>query len=154
MKHVLGFLLAISTVFAYAQAQTSNSHVADEQVIRELNDTVLKAYNTGDINTVDRIESADFLLSGDFGEISKAQELEQMRNRMQQDHGSPIHLTVENVRLRFYGDAALLTEVEKYDDPTRYETTSLWVRQDSQWKIVHLHYSTLGNKVKSAQPRN
>jgi hypothetical protein len=43
-----------------------------------------------------------------------------------------VDLTVEQLRFRFYGDAALLTEIEKYGDPATtagFETTSLWVRR-------------------------
>jgi ketosteroid isomerase-like protein len=146
MKLALVFLLSISTVFAYAQA-TSSDHAADEAAIRSLNEKVLKAFNMGDVDTVNRIEDADFLLTGDFGVVTKSQQLSQMRSR--KDNATAANLTTENVRFRFYGDSALLTEVEKYDDPAvpdGYETTSLWVRRGSQWKVVHLHYSKLNKK--------
>ena len=53
---------------------------------------------------------------------------------------------VANERFRFDGDAAVLTEIERYGegaDFPKYETTSVWVRRGGEWKLVHLHYSKL-----------
>jgi hypothetical protein len=68
----------------------------------------------GDVNTLDRIEDADFVLTGDFGEVTKAQQLDDTRNR--KPNATSVHVIVANERFRFYGDAALLTEVERYGD--------------------------------------
>jgi ketosteroid isomerase-like protein len=149
MKRAIAFLfiLSISAVFASAQTTASANHHSDEQAIRSLNEKVLKAFNMGDVSTVDSIEDVDFLLTGDFGVVTKSQQLSQMRGH--KEDATEVHLTTEDVRFRFYGDSALLTEVEKYDDPAvpdGYETTSLWVRRGSQWKVVHLHYSKLNKK--------
>ena len=65
MKRGLIFLLWISAVFAYGQpAPASSNHADDERAIRRLNEEVLKAYNLGDVKTLDRVEGADFTLTG------------------------------------------------------------------------------------------
>jgi ketosteroid isomerase-like protein len=146
MKHGLVLLLWLSTTFAYAQAASGN-HAADEQAISRLNEQLLKAYNLGDVNTLERIEDADFLVAGGFGEVSKSQQLDDVRHR--KDNPTSVALTVSNPRFRFYGDTALLTEVEKYGSPANepgFETTSLWVRRGGEWKVVHLHFSQLTQK--------
>jgi hypothetical protein len=86
-----------------------SNHAADEQAISRLNEQLLKAYNLGDVNTLERIEDADFLVAGDFGEVSKSQQLDDVRHR--KDNPTSVALTVSHPRFRFYGDTALLTEV-------------------------------------------
>ena len=140
-KWMCAFFLVISaTLFA------QGNHAADEQSIRTLNETVLKAFNMGDIATVDRIEDANFSLAGDFGEVSKVKQLEKMRARKPGENATNITLHVENQQLHFYGHTALLTEVDHYmeeADADRFQTTSLWVRRGKEWKVAYMHYSLL-----------
>jgi hypothetical protein len=145
MKLATVFLLWISAVFAYGQAAAASSnHAGDEQAIRRLNVDVLKAYNLADVNTLDRVEDVDFTLTGDFGEVTKAQQIDDVSH--QKPNATSVNVIIANGRFRFYGDSALLTEVERYgegEDFPKYETTSLWVRRGGDWKLVHLHYSKL-----------
>ena len=122
----------------------ANGRSVDEQAIRQLNEDVLKAYNLGDVKTLDKVEDSDFVLSGDFGEVPKAQQLNDVRHR--KENPTSVRVFVANARLRFYGDTALLTEVERYgegDAFPRYETTSVWTRRGDSWKLVHMHFSKL-----------
>jgi hypothetical protein len=96
------------------------------------------------LKTLDRIEDADFTLSGEFGEVAKAKQIDSVSHRPPNTDG--VNVMVENERFRFYGDAALLPEVERYGegkDFPRFESTSLWVRRGGDWKLVHLHFSKL-----------
>jgi hypothetical protein len=145
MKPAIVVLLWASVVFTYGQAApASSNHASDEQAICKQNEEVLKAHNLGDVKTLDRIEDSDFLLTGDFGEVTKAQQLDDVRQR--KENASSVRLIVANERFRFYGDAAVLTEVERYGEGADFpkcETTSVWVRRGGEWKLVHLHYSKL-----------
>jgi hypothetical protein len=150
MKCGIVSLFCLSSVLVYGQAapasnsSASSSHAVDEQTIRQQNEAVLKAYNLGDLATLDRIEDADFMLNGDFGEVSKSQQLANVRQR--KENPPSVRLIVASARFRFYGDTALLTEVERYGeggDFPRFETTSIWVRRGGEWKLVHLHFSKL-----------
>jgi len=145
MKRGVVFLFCIFAVLAHGQAApAASSHSADEQAIRHLNQDVLKAYNLGDVKTLDRIEDADFTLTGDFGEVTKTKQIDDVSHRP--PNATSVNLTVADERLRFYSDAALLTEIDRYgdgEDFPKYETTSLWVRRGREWKLVHLHYSKL-----------
>jgi ketosteroid isomerase-like protein len=145
MKREIVFLLWVSVLFALGQAASAASdHAADEQAIRRLNEDALKAYNSGEVSTLDRIEDADFVLTGDFGEVSRAKQIEDASHHKQ--NASDVRLIVANQHIRFYGDTAVLTEIERYGDGQdfpRYQTTSVWVRRGQDWKLVHMHYSTL-----------
>lgn len=143
-------LVCISAVFANGQAasaaskHTGANHTDDEQAIRQLNVNVLKAYNLGDVKTLDRIEDSDFVLTGEFGEVTKAQQIDDLGHH--ESNAKSVNVIVANERFRFYGDAALLTEVERYgdgEDFPRFESTSVWVRRAGEWKLVHLHFSKL-----------
>jgi hypothetical protein len=63
MKVATVVLLWVGVGLAYGQGVSSN-HAGDERAIRQLNVEVLKAYNLGDVKTLDRIEDADFTLTG------------------------------------------------------------------------------------------
>jgi len=143
MKLATVFLLWVGVGLAFGQGVPGN-HAGDERAIRQLNVDVLKAYNLGDVKTLDRIEDADFTLTGDFGEVAKARQIEDVSHRS--PNATSVNVMVANERFRFYGDAALLTEVERYGDGQdfpKFETTSLWVRRGGNWKLVHMHFSKL-----------
>ena len=149
MKSRLLVVVCASALFVSSQAWSASDRASDEAAIRKLNEQALKAYNTGDLATVDRIEDADFTLASESGQISKTEELESARQR--KDLPSTVQLTVENAHFRFLGNTALLTEVEKWGDPAQtagFQTTSIWVKRGANWKLVHLHYSQLSGKAK------
>jgi hypothetical protein len=108
------FLLC-SALFAYGQA--SSNHASDERAIRQLNVDVLKAYNLGAVKTLDRVEDGDFTLTGDFGEVTKTQQIDDVSQR--KPNATSVNVIIANERLRFYGDSALLTEVERYGEGGR-----------------------------------
>jgi hypothetical protein len=90
------------------------------------------------------MESEDFTISGDFGEITKQQHL----TRVRKNGGvpAPVIRKFDNQQFRFYGDVVLVTEVDRTSSTggsSAYESTTLWVRQGDTWKLVHLHYSEL-----------
>jgi len=148
MKAKVVLTLCASAALLLAQDRSASGRANDETTIRRLNEQVLKAYNAGEFATVERIEDDGFTLSGEFGELDKAQQME--REHQRKDFSSTVQLTVENARLRFFGDTALLTEVEKWGDPAQtagFQTTSVWVKRGADWKVVHLHYSQLGGKA-------
>lgn len=142
-------LLCASALIMSLQARPATGPAEDEAAIRHLNEQVLKAYNTGDLATVERILDPGFTLATDSGQTTKAQQMERARQR--ENLPSTVQLTIENAQIRFFGDTALLTEVEKWGDPADtagFQTTSIWVKRGPDWKLVHLHYSQLAAKPK------
>ena len=139
MKRAIVFLLWASAVFASGQAvPASSNHGSDEQAIRQLNQDVLKAYNLGDVKTLDRIEDSDFVLTGDFGQVTKAQQLDQVRQR--KESASSVRLIIADERFRFYGDAALLKKSrdmarEKISPNTKRPASGSGEAGNGSWSI-------------------
>ena len=128
-------------------AQGTTERAKDEQSIRQLNEECLKAHDAADVATLDRIEDADFTVAGDFGVVTKQQQLEKVRQRSTKSE--VITRKIEPQHFRFYGDIALVTETDRpttKDGTFAYQSTEVWVRRCNEWKLAHLHYSQLDEK--------
>ena len=106
--------LALFILWAFALPASnllpSAGHPDDEQAIRRLNEECLKAHDIGDVATLDRIEDDDFTLSGDFGVVSKQQQLDQVRHRTAKTE----QVTGDrSQQFRFYDNVALVTETDR-----------------------------------------
>lgn len=141
-------LIVLLVTLSVASGQSSSSainHAADEQAIRQLNEECLKAHDTGDIATLDRIEDVDFTLSGDFGVINKQQHLEHDRQRSNKP-SEVITRKIDPQVFRFYGEVALVTETDRpttKEGTFAFQSTEVWIHRGDSWKLVHLHYSPL-----------
>lgn len=148
-KYAIFSLLLFFPTFPIGQnVPLETKHSSEEQTLRRLNNEWLKAYDTGDVQALDRIESEDFTASGEFGVRTKQQQLEGIRHRPEKRQ--EVTRRIDNQEFRFYGDVALVTETDHassgegpYDD---FQSTELWVRLGGAWKVVHLHYSRLDKK--------
>jgi len=145
-------VLALFILWAFALPASnllpSAGHSDDEQAIRRLNEECLKAHDIGDVATLDRIEDNDFTLSGDFGVVSKQQQLDQVRHRTTKTE--VVTRKIDPQLFRFYDNVALVTETDRpmtADGTFAFQSTEVWVRRGDSWKLVHLHYSPLDEKV-------
>jgi ketosteroid isomerase-like protein len=144
---VLVLLVSFQTPGIGQAAQPSSGRADDEQAIRKLNEAWLKAYDTGDAETLDRIENDDFTVAGEFGERTKQQQLNSVRHRTEKSEA--VNRKVDLQRFRFYGDVAVVTEIDhtsSAEGPDEYQSTEVWVRSGSTWKVVHLHFSRLAKQ--------
>jgi ketosteroid isomerase-like protein len=146
MRSMLISILMITSTFANSQSASSpTGHASDEHAIIQLRDALLKAYDAGDIKTLSEIEDDNFTLAGDFGQLTKQQHLDQVRHR---EKPQVVSCKTDN-QFRFYGDVALLTEVDHATDAqgkADFQTTILWVRHGNTWRVAHMHYSMLNDK--------
>lgn len=135
--------------FAYrVSVPDATGHGDDERTIRQLNEQCLHAHDIGDAVTLDRIEDADFTLSGDFGVISKQQQLEKVGQRATKTT-EVITRKIDPQVFRFYDNVALVTETDRpttKDGAFAFQSTEVWVRRGDSWKLVHLHYSPVAEK--------
>ena len=142
-----------AAVFTQGQNASPASKVAaDRETVRELNEKCLHAYDIGDAKTLDQMEGDDFTISGEFGEVTKQQHLARVRESG--GVSSPVIRKFDNQQFRFYGDAVLVTEVDRASSTggsSAYASTTLWVRQADTWKLVHLHYSDLKKATRKGQ---
>jgi uncharacterized protein DUF4440 len=143
--------LSLSCLWAFAlpvlNSPALTGHSEDERVIRQLNEECLKAHDVGDVSTLDRIEDADFTLSGDFGVVSKQQHLDRFRKRTSKPE--VITRKIDSQQFRFYDGVALVTETDRpttADGTFAFQSTEVWVHRNDSWKLAHLHYSRLEQK--------
>jgi ketosteroid isomerase-like protein len=146
MKWALIFLLLTASMFANGQSVSpASTRAQDERAIIQLRDALFKAYDAGDVKTLSEIEDDDFTLAGAFGQMTKQQHLDQVRRRAKPQ---VVARKIDN-QLRFYGDVALLTEVDHAADAegkADFQTTILWVRHGNTWRVAHMHYSKVNDK--------
>ncbi|HTS35953.1 MAG TPA: nuclear transport factor 2 family protein [Candidatus Solibacter sp.] len=151
-NRLLVVLLPLVMLCAFTSAYRAGvpdatGHGDDERSIRQLNEQCLHAHDIGDADTLDRIEDADFTLSGDFGVVSKQQHLEKVRQRTIKRE--VITRKIDPQVFRFYDGVALVTETDRpttKDGTFAFQSTEVWVRRGDSWKLVHLHYSPLADK--------
>jgi ketosteroid isomerase-like protein len=146
MKWALIFLLLTASMFANGQSVSpASTRAQDERATIQLRDALFKAYDAGDVKTLSEIEDDDFTLAGDFGQMTKQQHLDQVRRRARPQ---VVARKIDN-QFRFYGDVALLTEVDHAADAegkADFQTTILWVRHGNTWRVAHMHYSKVNDK--------
>jgi len=141
------FVLCAFTFWMLPGALPTEGRAKDEEIIRRLNEEVLHAHDVADAATLDRIEDADFTLSGDFGLVSKKGQLNEVRNRTRKPE--VITRKIDPQVFRFYEGVALVTETDRSttkDGTFAYQSTEVWVHRGDSWRLVHLHYSRLEEK--------
>jgi ketosteroid isomerase-like protein len=145
MKWALISILLVLPVWAGAQsASAAAGSSADEQAIAKLHDDWLKAFDTGDADVMNRIESDDFTVAGNFGQVTKQTQLDRVRERAQKS--MEVKRSNENRQIRFYGDVAVLTETDHAttaEGTGDFQSTEIWVKHGDSWQVVHLHFSGL-----------
>jgi hypothetical protein len=146
---VLPVVVLCAFTFAYrASVPDATGHGDDERTIRQLNEECLHAHDVGDVATLERIEDADFTLSGDFGVFSKQQHLQKVSQRTAKTT-EVITRKIDPQQFRFYDNVALVTETDRpttAEGTFAFQSTEVWVRRGTAWKLVHLHYSQLDEK--------
>jgi hypothetical protein len=146
MRWMLISLLLTASTFAGRQSVSpASTRAQDERAIVQQRDALLKAYDAGDVKILSAIEDDTFTLAGDFGQFTKQQHLDQVRRR---EKPQVVSRKIDN-HFQFYGDVALLTEVDHATDAegkADFQTTILWVRHGNTWLAAHMHYSKLIDK--------
>jgi ketosteroid isomerase-like protein len=119
-----------------ANAQTAGKSAAtDDSDLKSTEQKWVAAYYAGDGKTLSNLESDDFTAIANNQKQTKAQQIAEAEGR------GPIGVPQPNVdeEIRHYGDVALITGLS---GAANVRFTTLWVKQDGSWKVVHLHYST------------
>jgi ketosteroid isomerase-like protein len=149
---LIGGVFAVCIAFlAHGQPKSSRSNAsASEQIISQLNEKWLHAFDVADVATLDRTEHEEFTVSGDFGISKKQQHLDRVRQRGPYEFA--VNRKTEDQQFRFYGEVAVVTEVDRASTPggrsSSYQSTSIWVHQGDSWRVIHLHYSKLDENPK------
>jgi ketosteroid isomerase-like protein len=137
-------LLVVTVMIASATlalSQTPGKDTsADEARIRQLNEESGEAQIKRDIAALDRMLADDFILTRANGAVvNKAQNLADV----QAGDRSFTSYKSDDVRVRLYGDAAVLTgqvtssvTYKGQDFSGRFRYTKVFVKRDGQWRIV------------------
>jgi hypothetical protein len=144
---LFGLALCAFTFRGWPKGMPAAGHADDERTIRQLNEECLHAHDIADAATLDRIEDTDFTISGEFGIVTKQEQLDKVRRR----NGEPevINRKIDPQVFRFYDGVGLVTETDRpttKDGTFAFQSTEVWVRRGNSWKLTHLHYSTLEEK--------
>ena len=139
-------LLAVAIASGQKQDPTRDSKGMVEQVIRKLDNERIQAQIHADEVALERIYADDFIGVGPSGTVrTKPQVISDFTSgdlRFQS-------ITTEDVRVRFYGNAAVETGRSTMDGQDKGKTvprdtrfTRVWVKQQGRWRLVANHYSS------------
>ena len=130
-------MLAVTVLFLVfsAQAQTGGKTAAvDDSDLKSTEQQWVEAYYKGDGKTLARFETDDFTVIANGQKKTKEEQIAEVERR------GPVGVPASNTEeeIRHYGDVAIITGLSGGAN-VRY--TAVWVKQNGQWKVVHLHYS-------------
>ena len=133
-------ILVASVLFLMcsAQAQTGGKTAAvDDSDLKSVEQQWVEAYYKGDGKTLAGFEADDFTVIANGQKETKEEQIAEVERR------GPVGVPASNTEeeIRHYGDVALITGLSGGAN-VRY--TAVWVKQNGQWKVVHLHYSMAG----------
>jgi ketosteroid isomerase-like protein len=132
-------LLLVAATLALSQMPGKDTST-DEAHIRTLNEASGEAQVKRDMATLDRLLADDFILTRANGVVAnKAQNLADV----QSGERSFTSYKNDDVRVRLYGDAAVVTgqvvssgTYKGQDFSGRFRYTKVFVKKDGQWQIV------------------
>ncbi len=133
------FMLLVSVlVLAYgAQVQAASKRpAANDADLKNAEQQWVNAYYSADGATLSRLEADDFtVIANGEKPKSKKEQIASVAGR------GPAGVPAPNVEeeIRHYGNVAVITGLSE-SSHTRF--TTVWVKRNGQWKVVHLHYST------------
>jgi ketosteroid isomerase-like protein len=133
-------MLAVSVLFLVfsAQAQTGGkTATVNDSDLKSAEQQWVEAYYKGDGKTLARFEADDFTVIANGQKDTKEEQIAEV------EHRGPVGVPASNTEeeIRHYGDVAIITGLSGGAN-VRY--TAVWVKQNEQWKVVHLHYSMAG----------
>ena len=140
-----GLVLVLTYAVAFGQNKKSKrADPAEQQQVMALNRAWAEAITKGDAATLGRILADDVIITSGSGEIrTKAAEIKDSAGAPDPDFVWIRPFTTEDVRIRIYRDAAVVTGRAKWgfkykgqevNQERRY--THVYVKRHGQWKIV------------------
>jgi uncharacterized protein (TIGR02246 family) len=124
-----------------------------EQELIKLENEWAGAWVKMDAAFFERIEADDYMWTSPSGEVwTKAKDLAFVRS-LRSGEGTSLSYVTDEVKVRVYGDAAVVTgrdtikETKKGKDVSHQERwTNTWVKRDGRWQCVAGHSSVIAQK--------
>jgi ketosteroid isomerase-like protein len=130
--------LAVSVLFlaCLAESQTgSKPATADDTDLKSTEQQWVEAYYRADGKTLSRIEADEFtVIANGQQPQTKAEQIAEVERR------GPVGIPAPSAEeeIRHYGDVALIFGLS---GGSNVRFTTVWVKMNGLWKVVHLHYS-------------
>lgn len=110
-----------------------------------------EAFLRHDVETLSSLLADDFVGIDGRGVVSdRAAELDEARPRSPSDDPVLVGEQLSDIRVRLYGDTAVLTAINTArfssrggPSTVRYRRTTVWVRRDDRWVCVSFHGSRI-----------
>jgi uncharacterized protein (TIGR02246 family) len=136
---VIALSVILSSSLALARASKSSQDGADEKAISRLVHEWLDALVKNDLNALDRIIADDYVITNSDGSVlGKQQDMEPLKAGLKFESAA-----VEDLKVRVYGDAAVVTGVTTFKGSfngrafaARERFTDVWVRRNGRWQAV------------------
>ena len=147
---VVGLVVLVFAVAVLAQAGEKPKGQTAEQELLKLEQEWTNADLKGDWATMDRILADDYVLTDRDGEVSTKAQCEAF---MRSGEDKILTLMTDDVKVRVYGDAAVVTlratiketyKGEEISDVVRI--TNTWIKKASCWQCVATHASRIAGK--------
>ena len=138
MKHHLWkYAVAILIVVWHCDCNAQKDQKDAEQYILDSERQWAESVATGDTSAIERILADDFVGVDPEGRQYSKQEM------MAETRNAPKHFVsnhLNDVKVRFYGDAAIAQGSETWEKRTgehgRFVWTDTWLRRNGRWQIV------------------
>lgn len=149
MKHVVfvaGLIALAFGVAVFAQTQTESAETELLKLVQEWMNAEVK----GDMAFLDRFIAEDWVLTDPAGAVwTKAQFLAGLKS----GEGVVISSVLDNMRVRVYGDAAVVTgrmttkqRFKGKDISGQYQCTDTLIKRAGRWQCVATHISMIAQK--------
>lgn len=137
-------LLTVASLATAAQGaadQARSTHVtAAEREIIAADQALNEAFVRGDVAALERIMTDDYVSTSPLGNVrNRTEALDMQRAGLRRSFS----LVADDVRVRVYGDSAVLTsrriergEFRGRDVSGQFRTTRVYVRQDGRWRLA------------------
>lgn len=154
---IIAALLAVA-IISPAQAQTRGrkarpaasprASVNQEQALLKLQQEWIAAFRRRDVNVLGTLIADDYVGINQEGIVGdKNRALEPARSRT--PNREPI--TVENQKVRFYGNTAIITGQIVYGGTVRINHTQVWAKRLGRWQIVSWQGTQISNLAKLSE---
>jgi FKBP-type peptidyl-prolyl cis-trans isomerase/ketosteroid isomerase-like protein len=116
---------------APARPQTRAASV--EQALKRLEQELFEAFKRGDSKALDRLLADDYITTSHDGTVGdKAMSIEHVKSgQMKIDS-----VTTEDVKVRVYGNTAVVTGLATWNGRHKTRYTQVWVRRPAGWQAV------------------
>lgn len=141
----IGTCLILATLCISSTAGAQQNQV--EQQILDAHKNWFAAFDRGDVNAIDAMETSDFVLVNGDRIVTKQQQLENIRT----GYGGGVDMTrVVGVHsFSLIGDVALITGLQYSSSQAGGDSiifTEVWLQDDGRWKLRSAHFSPVADE--------